>query len=138
MKAVIVDDETSGRNALKMLLDPQVTEVPPMIIQPFVENAIWHGLLRKEGERKLKVEFLKTDDKLVCAIEDNGVGRGFQQPLMNSQKENYTSRGNKLVSDRLDALNTLHNINGKMRVIDLVDENKQPSGTRVEIEVGMG
>lgn len=54
-----------------------VTEnlIPPLILQPYVENAIWHGLLHKDGERTLSINVYKLEDELICCVEDNGIGR---------------------------------------------------------------
>jgi sensor histidine kinase YesM len=61
-------------------IEPEEISIPPMLLQPFAENSIWHGLIPKQGEKKLTIEFrLKDDNTLVCRIEDNGIGRAAAQ-----------------------------------------------------------
>ncbi len=51
-------------------------KLPPLLLQPYVENAIIHGLMPKEGEKKLSIHLFRKDDELHCVIDDNGIGRG--------------------------------------------------------------
>jgi hypothetical protein len=105
--------------------------IPALITQPFIENAIWHGLLPLKNLRPplLHVTIAQKGNFLLIEIEDNGVGRQAFDP-----KEN--SKGTKLVEDKIDALNRLsNNLHHKIEVIDLKNENAVSMGTKVIILV---
>ncbi len=119
------------------------TQVPSMLIQPYVENAIWHGLmnlptgqagLEKNKKGKLKVEIKLLNNLLNIIIEDNGVGRALSSTF--KKESNHQSVGMKLTEKRLVMINKLQEYEGaKVIVIDLYDELKNASGTRVEISI---
>ena len=102
------------------------TEVPSLLLQPLVENAIWHGLAGKTSDRNLKVQILREDDKLKCVVEDNGLGRGT------TSKSSHISKGIKILNERLALLN--QSKNGSFLKYDDLTVNGQPTGTRVTLE----
>jgi two-component sensor histidine kinase len=105
---------------------PSVMMIPVMMIQPFVENAIWHGLLRKKGERILKISFTKHGDRyLQCIIEDNGVGR--KKDEMERLKKRSLATG--FVEQRLALLNKIHFLNCSL----LIEDKPGSEGTIVKI-----
>lgn len=107
--------------------------IPPMIIQPFIENSIWHGL-EKLTDRKgnLKVEFSINETEITCTIEDNGVGRDIQKQLAD---EKHQSFGLSLIKRRLSIWDKerSHSKGKKFSytIIDLKDNLNQPIGTKV-------
>ena len=103
--------------------------LPPMIVQPFVENAIKHGILLSEKKGKLTVEFTKTFDALICQIKDDGVGRKQSTQIYRSMKSKGRSLGNQIVKERIDLLNEMGH------KIELVIEDNDPSGTIVTITI---
>lgn len=105
--------------------------IPPMMLQPFVENAIWHGLMAKEGDRKLALRFHEIGDNLICEIEDNGIGREASSKL-NQHKSKHKSQGMGLTERRLELLKSIHGKEANVEVIDLV-ENNSASGTLVKV-----
>lgn len=107
--------------------------IPSLITQPFIENAIWHGLLPMEGKRKacLIISVFEKNDCIYLEIEDNGVGRNQHE---NSFDEN--SRGTKLVMAKIESINKLFQENDyKLEIIDLFDLNGQPIGTKISIQL---
>jgi LytS/YehU family sensor histidine kinase len=117
---------------------PDHLYVPPLIIQPFVENAIWHGLLHKEGEGHLDIRIqLNGDQHLECTVEDNGVGRAKAKELKSKSASNTKSLGMKLTESRLALLNKQANWNAVVEVLDLVDARGEAAGTRVTIKIPM-
>ncbi len=106
--------------------------IPFMLIQPFVENAIWHGLLPKEGQRRLTVNFLDKDDKtLLCKIEDNGVGRKHSL----SQKDPFRKKSMAIefVKQRLEIIGKANNIEVSLVIIDKETVEGKSDGTLIEI-----
>lgn len=114
--------------------------IPPMLIQPYLENAIWHGLrhLQKEKcEGKILLKITRDGDYLRCVIEDNGIGREKSMELKagksgNNQKK---SMGMRITRDRIDLINKLRNVDARVEIIDLKDDNGQAAGTRVELTI---
>lgn len=89
--------------------------IPIMMIQPFVENAIWHGLMNKEGERILEIRFSIEDEKyLLCIVEDNGLGRVERENVLKEKKSLATF----FVRSRLDLINKIHNLECDLQIID--------------------
>lgn len=118
-------------------LEEDILGIPSMIIQPYVENAIEHGIrMKKNG--LIKIEFKTYDDNhILCTIEDNGIGRSAAAAYK-AQKEDmasYESKGTKITEQRLQLINKTSQRNLYVRTIDLVDDDAQPCGTRVEIRI---
>ena len=82
----------------------------PMLIQPFVENAIWHGLQKKPGEKKLFIRFYRKEDQLVCEIDDNGIGILESQKNKSSLRPTHHSLGISNIQGRLAVLNEKYNV----------------------------
>ncbi len=109
-------------------------KVLPLIVQPFVENAIHHGLLNKQtGERKLIVSAILENDYITYTITDNGVGRAKAQLLKEINKPEHVSYGIDITKERIQ----LYNQNGETNNVIFTDmvENNEPAGTKVEIRV---
>jgi sensor histidine kinase YesM len=106
-------------------LDVHNTMVPSMLLQPFVENAIIHGLQNKPNDRKLKIELAKEVSGLKIRIEDNGIGREAAKEISKAKN----GKGSKLIQERLEILQEKNKEKYELKVIDLKDH----SGTRVEI-----
>jgi tetratricopeptide (TPR) repeat protein len=117
-------------------LDVENTLIPPLILQPFVENAIWHGMMNKEGKGKITVCINKENEMISCVVEDNGVGREKAMQLKSSlPKEKHVSLGMKLTHDRINIINSIKKSKAYILLTDLYDEAKNPSGTKVEVKL---
>jgi LytS/YehU family sensor histidine kinase len=117
-------------------IDQLLFKVPTMLIQPYVENSICHGLMPLEGKGEVKVDIRFTNDHLTCTIEDNGIGREAAQEINRMKNEtNHNSLGTKLVASRLDLVNALYGTSLKTIYTDLRNEKGEPAGTRVEIHI---
>lgn len=103
-------------------------QVPCFILQPFCENAIWHGLLHKEGEGKLAILLKYFEGILIVTIRDNGVGR--EKAAMLSKKQ-HSSMGQQLTASRLALFNKHRNEQSSMEVRDLKDANGEVAGTEI-------
>lgn len=108
--------------------------IPPMILQPFIENAIKHGFIHKKTGGLIKLHFeITTDNILKCIIEDNGIGRKKSKEL-NKNTKTHQSKGIFITNERFALLNQTRQRKGyQINTIDLYDNNKQACGTRVEI-----
>jgi tetratricopeptide (TPR) repeat protein len=104
--------------------------VPTLLIQPFVENAVWHGLAPKQGEKKLQVRFSQHEGKLTCTVEDNGVGR--KAAPKRAHPDGSASVGLQLTNERLQLLSYKLEGTGRVVFTDLADGDV-PLGTRVEV-----
>ena len=123
---IIVDDNVS----------PDTLQVPPLIIQPYVENAIWHGLLHKENGGRLSVYIKKTSDNMLqCVIEDNGIGRSRANELKSKSATQNKSLGMKLTEERIAMLNQYASLNASIDIIDLENDNGEATGTKVILTI---
>ncbi len=118
-------------------MDIDEIKIPTLLVQPFVENAIWHGLMHKEGDRHLLVNFYEQEETLFCIIEDNGIGRqkAREMKLSTGQGTNHTSRGIAVSIERVEAMTGENGSAGSIEIHDLHNEAGQASGTRVEIKL---
>lgn len=115
-------------------IEAEASQIPPMLLQPFIENAIKHGLRPKEFGGLLEVGFKKHKDFLFCYVEDNGVGRE-ESAKLKGNKPGHQSKGVELTRRRLAAFTTKDSSKIMLYVIDLQGDNGQPLGTRVELYV---
>ncbi len=121
--------------AEQALLDDDAT-IPSLIVQPFVENAVWHGLANKTGAKSITVHFGTQEEGITCTITDNGVGRTEAAVLREPHEPSHKSLGMQLTSERLRLLSRRLSDHGAIRVEDLVDGNGQEMGTRVTVIIG--
>ncbi|MFO8128755.1 MAG: two-component regulator propeller domain-containing protein [Bacteroidales bacterium] len=121
----------------RIITDPEIDEefiaIPPMIIQPYVENSILHGLINSPGKGKLRIEIKLVKDTIRVIIEDNGIGREASMKIKEVSGINRKSRGMMITKERLDLLNEQYKDKYSVRVIDLKDTYGKSSGTRVEL-----
>jgi sensor histidine kinase YesM len=117
-------------------IDKENTTLPSMVLQPFIENAIWHGLMHKQSDVKgmINIAIAEEDDMLLCTIEDNGVGRDRAVKLEEKSILKTKSMGLQITENRLRLLNK--NRPAKLiHIIDLKDSYDNASGTRVDIRI---
>jgi sensor histidine kinase YesM len=125
---IVVDDE----------IEEDILGVPTMIVQPYVENAIEHGL-RTRRKGRINIRFSSFNDyTLLCVIEDNGIGRDAARRLQEKDQDfvNHKSRGTSITEKRLEILHQSKGEEMFVNIIDLKDpETDEPTGTRVEIQI---
>ena len=118
-------------------IDPKIeletTRIPSMLIQPFIENAILHGILPREGKGNIEVslKFL-SDNSLMCTIEDDGVGREFHIGKLGKK---HKSQGLRITQERLTVFKQLFKNDFQFEFHDLKDEFDKPKGTKVELSI---
>lgn len=135
MEALRFDHKFSFEIHVDDEVDTSNIEIPPLIIQPYVENAIWHGLLQKDSGGNLKIHVSLENEILTCEITDNGIGR---QKAMEYKSKNAPTRksiGMKLTEERLNMASDEFSNSGTQKIIDLYDENGLPAGTKVIITI---
>ena len=114
----------------KMNIDEEInmanTLVPPMILQPFIENSIWHGISKKEGMGHININIAKEGQMIVCTVEDDGVGR--KNTAINGNDKN-TSLGLKITKSRIDIINRNKKIKGTVTLQD------KTQGLKVEVRL---
>jgi len=116
-------------------IDAENVSVPPLILQPFCENAILHGLMHKEGQRHLAIELSMEDNILQCVIADDGIGREEAAALKNPLQERGKSMGLQITTQRLALLNQNKNIQTFYKIDDIQDEEKKVVGTKVILKI---
>lgn len=120
----------------ELSVDPQLEAeaiyIPSLLIQPYVENAILHGLYNKTGMGRLKLAIYEKGEAVVFEIEDDGIGRAAATALRQRNFPTHKSMGIRLTEERLQLINEKHNVG--FEVEDLVEDG-QPAGTRVRIQV---
>lgn len=126
----------SSKFRYEISIDPSIdkdqTYIPSMLLQPFVENGIRHGIRNKqEGEGLITISIVRSNGHLLIKIEDNGVGREAARQYQGEQPIEYQSKGITLTQKRIDILNVANAEKVKTSLIDLKDENGCANGTRV-------
>ena len=107
-------------------------EIPPLLLQPYVENALWHGLMNKQdGKKVLKIEVKKVNSTCQIVVEDNGIGRHQAKMLNARSRVKKESLGLRIAEDRLNYLGDFYGQKASVVIHDLVN----PTGTRVVISI---
>lgn len=114
-------------------IDVVNTMVPTMILQPFLENAIWHGIMGKEEKGKIRLSFEEDTEYLICTIEDDGVGRlaSFQKV----RKHEHESKAIKIIKERLRLLSKDSLLLPQLNILDLSTKDGNAAGTKVELKI---
>jgi LytS/YehU family sensor histidine kinase len=129
-----LEDAFSWKVNIDKNVDPTFYYIPPMILQPFVENSVRHGLrFRRDKAGIVTISVKLENDYLVCILEDNGIGRKAAQQYKSVSPINYQSKGLSLTADRIEMFNQEHARKISMRIEDLEDTFQNPLGTRVTI-----
>jgi LytS/YehU family sensor histidine kinase len=113
-------------------LDLKSITVPALIIQPFLENAIWHGIMPKKDEGRLTIKVSKVNHTISCIIDDDGIGREMSmQNKSDRSPSTHQSKGMRLTQTRLALSNALNQRNATVKIIDKIDEHNKATGTIV-------
>lgn len=137
LEALRFEDSLEYKVNIDENLDLSDWKIPSMIVQPFVENAIKHGLLHKRNNRRLTIDFAKPGDApvLVVTIADNGIGRKEAERINNTRGNRHTSFATGATQRRLQLLNLNNRDNIKIVYNDLADDNGNAAGTSVQIQI---
>jgi tetratricopeptide (TPR) repeat protein len=116
-------------------IDTESIKIPPMLLQPFVENAIWHGLMHKERDGLLNITLAVQDSLLYCTISDNGIGREEAAAIKSKSAAHKNSLGMQITASRLQLLNNGKNDTFHFKVIDLKYADGTSAGTKVILTI---
>lgn len=123
----------------EIILDPEIDsdsiEIPSMLIQPYVENAIIHGLTHNKGQGSIKIEFTKEKQGLKCVILDNGIGRKVSAAINARIAKSHQSLGIPITKNRLEILNKSSESNVVVTIEDVLQKDQTVIGTKVEIYI---
>ncbi|MCB9170008.1 MAG: histidine kinase [Flavobacteriales bacterium] len=114
-------------------IDPEQVRIPPLIMQPYAENAIWHGLMHKKGDRALHIRVAPEGDDLLITIRDNGIGREAARALRSRSASPHRSLGMTITAEVIQRTRT----DGRsgVEVVDLYDAQGSAAGTEVRIRI---
>ena len=116
-------------------IDPETIYIPPLLLQPFCENSIWHGLVHKEGKGNLSIRMSLDQQQLTCIIEDDGIGRAKASTFKSRSGELQRSLGLKITGERLALINKEKGVHTSYEIEDLVNENGIGMGTKVKLRI---
>ncbi len=129
MEKLRFGDSFTWSVAVDEALDEEEVMIPTLMIQPLVENAIWHGLMHKEGEKKLHIGFSKEHSTITCTIEDNGIGIKKSEQTKQQHNGAHKSVGLENLRNRIKILNEKYKTNCRLQITDCSDLQPGRSGT---------
>jgi len=111
------------------------TAIPSLLLQPYIENAIIHGVAPKAGKGFINIDFTQKDEQLICVIEDDGVGIDTSRELKKNSVNIHKSMALEISKKRLETLEELENKKVNLKIEELKDENHNGRGTRITLEL---
>jgi ligand-binding sensor domain-containing protein len=142
LKLYVDIEKMRFRDAFDFVLDIQndarinAIKIPPLIIQPYVENAIWHGLKhKKQGEGVLEIAVSEDKGNLFIVVQDNGVGRKNALKLKENAEIQHKSHGLDVTEERIKQFNNTHAFASSIETIDLINDDKEAIGTRIVFKI---
>lgn len=118
-------------------IDPQETSIPSLMIQPLVENAIWHGLMHVEGKKKIRIGFTLDKNKINCSIEDNGIGILKSEQIKQNNKTQHRSVGLDNLRNRIKIMNEKYDTDCSLEITDLSQNGGNHTGTLVVLRLNV-
>ncbi len=117
-------------------IDQRYLRIPPLLLQPYVENAIWHGLMHKPDGGKIQIEVWQSQENLLTiCIADDGIGRERSMELESKSAGKYKSFGMQVTADRIRMINQLYNIKTDVQILDITNSFGDPCGTKVVLQI---
>ncbi|MDX1278580.1 tetratricopeptide repeat protein [Oceanihabitans sediminis] len=130
------DNEINYHFKIEEGLKTEAIQVPSLILQPFLENALWHGLSSKAENKKIRIEvFQPKHNAITITITDNGIGRVASRKIKKQKTLKRKSVGISLTKERLANYSNRFSNNYYLEIEDLYDRNSQAAGTKVTIEI---
>ena len=135
LEAVRFDDHFHFDISIADEMDLSSLKVPPLIIQPYAENAIWHGLMHKEEKGHLQIELYEEEDMLCCKITDDGIGRKKSGELKSKSASKHKSMGMQITATRIAMLQKEKHSAPQIKITDLILPDGKPGGTEVVLKI---
>lgn len=120
---------------IDIAIDAENNKIPTMLLQPYVENAVKHGLLHKQGKKIVTISFKKEAEHLIVSVEDNGIGRQKSAELNAIKNKNHISFATEAIQNRVNLLNQYNQKNISIQYIDKTNLGNQSTGTIVVFEI---
>ena len=135
LETVRFDHHFTFKISVEADLDISAIKVPPIIIQPYAENAIWHGLMHKEERGTLLIELYQEKDLLCCRITDDGVGRKKAAEMKSKSATVHKSIGMQITASRIEMMGHKKQLDASIKITDLVLPDGTDGGTEVLIKI---
>ncbi len=136
MEAMRFKDKVKYQINVEQNIDQQFVEIPPLLVQPFVENSIWHGLMHKTEGGLVKIDVSQpTDQMLHIEISDDGIGRAKALEYKSKSAMKSKSLGMKVTKERIELINQIYKINTSVEIIDLKNKKGEAIGTKVILNI---
>ena len=137
LESLRLKDKFSWKIKIEEGVDPYSIEIPNLLIQPYVENSIWHGIIPKKEKGNIRIFVCKHNlpgqEGIVCTIEDDGIGREKAMQIKAQKKVKHESLGTNITNKRIQVINSLYKKNIQIEYTDLKDNANAAIGTKVEI-----
>ena len=137
MEQLRFDDSFTHKILVAENIDTSETAIPALMIQPLVENAIWHGLLPSEGEKKILIKFTQNENRITCVIEDNGIGIRQSEELKKINRPLHNSVGLENLRKRIKIINEKYDTDCSLEIIDMKETDRSDKGTRVVLRFNL-
>ena len=119
-------------------IDDSFIQIPPFLLQPYVENSLWHGIMNKtNGQGKIILNFSIEGEFILCTVEDNGIGRDKAVEIKAASQKTHKSHGTSITEKRIAIINSLYGTEVGVQYFDLKDDCGKVTGTRVLIKISM-
>lgn len=136
LEAVRFDNKFDYSIHSNLLVSADRISIPSMLIQPHIENAIWHGLMHKSGQGKINISIDPISSNVIqCTIIDNGIGRTAAALISTPSHKDHESKGLVNINKRLEILNTQFSDKISYQIVDLYNEQKEPTGTKIILNI---
>ncbi len=116
-------------------IDTNLYRIYPLLIQPYVENSIWHGLVHKKGEKYVSIDIKPMNGYILCIIEDNGIGREKALEIKRQRNQKHKSHGTNITHKRIESINKLFGKDFDVEFTDLKDDKGNAAGTKVVLQI---
>jgi ligand-binding sensor domain-containing protein/putative methionine-R-sulfoxide reductase with GAF domain len=137
MERLRFDDSFTYKILVAENIDTSESSIPSLMIQPLVENAIWHGLLPSESEKKILIKFTQNENRITCIIEDNGIGIRQSEKLKVMNRPLHNSVGLENLRKRIKIMNEKYDTDCSLEIFDLKETGKGDRGTKVVLRFNL-